>query len=198
MQERGGHQGVNTAHGNRESLAFITVLYCFMVERKKFWPTSLLNRSSVTPKGFPDSSVGKESTCSTGDPGLIPGSWRSAGEGIGYPLQYSWAFLVAQVVKNSPAMWETWVRSLGWEDPLGKGKATHSIFWPGEFHGLYDPWDRKESDRTEWLTLLHIKFAILIIFKWNIQWHFVHLLCCTTITAAQLQKLQIPNENVPI
>ena len=67
---------------------------------------------------FPDSLVGKESTCHTGDPGLIPGLGRSTGEGIGYPLQYSWAFLVAQLVKNLPAMWETWVQSLGWEDPL--------------------------------------------------------------------------------
>ena len=60
-----------------------------------------------------------------GNPGFIPGSGRSAGEGRGYPLQYSWAFLVAQLVKNLPAMQETWVRSLGWEDPLEKGKATH-------------------------------------------------------------------------
>ena len=76
--------------------------------------------------GFPDSSVGKESTCNAGDPGLIHGLERSAGEGIGYPLQYSWASLVAQLVKNPPATWETWVQSLGWEDPLEKGKATHS------------------------------------------------------------------------
>ena len=57
--------------------------------------------------GFPDSSFGKESTCNAEDPSLIPGSGRSAGEGIGYPLQYSWACLVAQLVKNPPAMWET-------------------------------------------------------------------------------------------
>ena len=76
--------------------------------------------------GFPDSSVGKESTCNAEDPGLIPGSGRSAGEGKVYPLQYSWASLVDQLVKNLPAMQETWVRSLGWEDPLEKGKATHS------------------------------------------------------------------------
>ena len=56
----------------------------------------------------------------------IPGSGRSAGEGIGRPLQYSWASLVAQLVKNPPAVQETWVRSLGWEDPLEKGKAIHS------------------------------------------------------------------------
>ena len=60
-------------------------------------------------RGFPDSSVGKEPTCNAGDPGSIPGSGRSPGEGIGYPLQYSWASLVAQLVKNLPAMWETWV-----------------------------------------------------------------------------------------
>ena len=58
---------------------------------------------------FSDSSVGKESTCNAGDPGSIPESGRSPGKGIGYPLQYSWAFLVAQLVKNLPAMWETWV-----------------------------------------------------------------------------------------
>ena len=78
-------------------------------------------------KGSPDSSVGKESTCcNAGDPSLIPGSDRSTGEGIGYPLQYSWASLVAQLVKNLPAMQEIWVQSLGWEDSLEKGKATHS------------------------------------------------------------------------
>ena len=76
--------------------------------------------------GFSCASAGKESTCNAGDPGLIPGSGRSAGEGIGYPLQHSWASLVAQLVKNLSVMWETWVRSLGWEDPLEKGKATHS------------------------------------------------------------------------
>ena len=54
---------------------------------------------------------------------MIPGSGRSAGEGIGYPLQCSWASLVAQLEKNLPAMWETWVQSLGWEDPLEKGQA---------------------------------------------------------------------------
>ena len=72
------------------------------------------------------SSVGKESVCNAGDPSSISGLGRSAGEGIGYPLQYSWASLVAQLVKNPPAMRETWVRFLGWKDPLEKGKTTHS------------------------------------------------------------------------
>ena len=77
-------------------------------------------------QGFPDSSVGKESACNAGDPGSIPGSGRSGADGIGYPLQYSWTSLVTQLVKNLPAVWKTWVRSLGWEDPLEKGKATRS------------------------------------------------------------------------
>ena len=71
-------------------------------------------------------SSGKESVCNAGDPGLIPGSGRASGEGIGYPLQYSWSSLLAQQVKNPPAMQETWVRSLGGEDTLEKGKGTHS------------------------------------------------------------------------
>ena len=80
--------------------------------------------------GFPNGSVGKESTCSAGDPSLIPGSGRSAREEIGYPLQYSWASLVAQLVKNAPAMQETWIWSLAWEDPLEKETATHSSILP--------------------------------------------------------------------
>ena len=76
--------------------------------------------------GFPNSSVGKESACNAGDPSWIAGLGRFPEEGIGYLFQYSWASLVAQLVKNLPAIWETWVQSLGWEDPLEKGKATHS------------------------------------------------------------------------
>ena len=60
---------------------------------------------------FPDSSVGKESICNAADPALIPRPGRSPGEGVAYPLQYSWASVVAQMVKNPPAMWETWVPS---------------------------------------------------------------------------------------
>ena len=78
------------------------------------WPPS-------KPEGFPGSSAGKESTCNAEDPGSIPWSGRSAEEVIGYPLQYSQASLVAQMVKNPLAIWETWVRTLGWEDPLEKG-----------------------------------------------------------------------------
>ena len=76
--------------------------------------------------GFPNNSVGNESACNAGDPSLIPGLGRSPGEGIGYPLQYSWASLVAQLGKNPPAIRKTWFQSLDREDPLKKGKATHS------------------------------------------------------------------------
>ena len=88
--------------------------------------------ASASLQGFPGSwhspysSVGKESACNAGDPSLIPGLGRSTGERIGYPLQYSWDSLVAQPVRDLPAMWETWVQPLGWEDPLEKGKVTHS------------------------------------------------------------------------
>ena len=97
--------------------------------------------------GFPVSSVGKESACNTGDPGSIPGLGRFFGEGIGYPLQCSWACFVTQLVKNLPAMWETWVRSLGWWSSLGEGKR-YPLQYSGEFHG----WGCKELDMTEQLS----------------------------------------------
>ena len=81
-------------------------------------------------KGLPGSSAGKESACDAGDPRSIPGLGRSAGEGINYPLQYSWVSLVAKLVKNLPAMRKTWVRSLGWEDSPGKGKG-YPLQYPG-------------------------------------------------------------------
>ena len=87
---------------------------------------SFLRNLHTVLQGFPDSSAGKESACNAGESGSIPGLGRSPGEGIGYPLQYLWISLVAQMVKNPSAMKKTWIRSLGWEDPLGKGKATLS------------------------------------------------------------------------
>ena len=85
--------------------------------------------------GIPHSSVGKESVWDAGDPGLTPGLGRSTGEGIGYPLQYSWASHVAQLVKNPPVMQETWVQSLGWEDPSGEGKG-----YPLQYLAWRIPW----------------------------------------------------------
>ena len=99
-------------------------------------------------------SVGKESACNAGDPGLIPGSGRSAGEGIGYPLQYSWASLVAQLVKNPPAMRETWFNPLAWKIPWRRERLPTLIFWPGELHGL-SPWGCRASDTTERHSLWH-------------------------------------------
>ena len=83
-------------------------------------------RSEGLLQGFPESSVGKESTCTAGHPGLIPRLGRSSGEGIGYSLQYSWASLVAQLLNNLPVMREICVQPLGWKDLLEKGKVTHS------------------------------------------------------------------------
>ena len=76
---------------------------------------------------------------------MIPGLASSPGEGIDYPLQYSWAFLVAQTVKNPLAVWENWVQSLGWEDPLEEGMATHSsiLAW------------RLPMDRGAWRAIVH-------------------------------------------
>ena len=102
---------------------------------------------------FPGGSAGKESTCNPGDPGSIPGLGRSPGEGIGYPLQYSWASLVAQLVKNLLAMQETWVRTWVGKIPWRRERLPIPVFWPGEFHGLYSPWGRKELDTTKRLSL---------------------------------------------
>ena len=93
---------------------------------------------------------------------MIPESGRSAGERIGYPLQYSWASLVTQLVKNPPAMWEIWVQSLDWEDPLEKGKATHSSILAWRIPCLYSPWGCKESDMTEQLSLTDL--SLLTVF----------------------------------
>ena len=115
-------------------------------KKKRIWYISL--------KGFPCSSASKESACNAGNPNWIPGLGQSAGERIGYPLQYSWASQVVQLVKNSPAMREIWVRSLGWEDPLEKGTATHAnilackVPCTEELAG-YSPWGCKELDTTE-------------------------------------------------
>ena len=136
----GAHCGVSVSswlHGIF-ALGIILVIYIY-------WHMSIL-----TSKGFPDSSVGKELAWNAGDPSLIPGLGRSAGERIGYPLQDSWASLVAQQVKNPPAMWETWVLSLGWDITLEKNTT---VFQPGEIHGLYGPWGCKASDTTGWLSL---------------------------------------------
>ena len=108
--------------------------------------------------GFPGSSAGKESTCNAGDSGLSPGLGRSSREGIGYPLQNSCTSLVAQLVKNPSTIWETWVWSLGWEDPL-KGTATHSsilawrIQWTVIVHGVAKSWTQLNDFTLSWFLL---------------------------------------------
>ena len=90
----------------------------------------MLEQIKIAPSswyvGFPDSSAGKESTCNAGNSGLIHGLGSSPVEGIGYPLQYFGASLVFQMVESLPAMWETWVPSLDWEELLEVGMATYS------------------------------------------------------------------------
>ena len=104
---------------------------------------------SILVEGFPGSSAGKESTLNAGDMGLIPGSGRSTGEGIGYPLQYSWVSLMAQLVKNPSASgrlgFDPWVGKIPWR----REWLLTPVFQPREFHGLYSPWGHKESDMTE-------------------------------------------------
>ena len=122
----------------------------------------------MNDRGFPGSSAGKESSCSAVDPGSIPGSGRSPGEGIGYLLQYSWVSLMAQLVKNPPAVWETWVQSLGWEDSPGEGKGYPLQYFCLENpHGQrslagYSPWGQKESDKTDqlWLSFMNDRWLI--------------------------------------
>ena len=121
--------------------------------------------------GFPRSSAGKESAYNAGGLGSIPGSGRSPGEGIGYPLQCSWASLVVQMVKNLPSTWEAWVWSLSLEDPLEEGMAIHSsiLAW------------RIPMDRGAWWTTVHgvtksqtrLRDSAQHSFKWP-QWEHLH------------------------
>ena len=107
--------------------------------------------AGTVDKGFPGGSAGKESACSAGDPGSVPGLGRTPGEGTGYPLQYAWVSLVAQTAKNLLAMRETWVQSLSWDDPLEEGMKTHSCIlawrilmdrgaWWAIVHGVAESW----------------------------------------------------------
>ena len=115
----------------------------------------------------PRAQLVKESACIAGDPGLIPGLARSAGEGIGYPLQYSWVSLVAHLVKNPSAMWRPgfspWVGKIPWR----RERLPTPVSWPGEFRGL----DHKELDTTEQISqpdhAWHINRKKKKDFKWG-------------------------------
>ena len=109
---------------------------------------------------IPGSSAGKEYACNAEDPSSIPGLGRLPGEGIGYPFQCSWVSLVAQTVNNLPAMWDSWVQSLGWEDPLQESMAPTPVLLCGESPRIEEPgrsWDLKESDVTELLSTEHTR-----------------------------------------
>ena len=119
--------------------------------------------------GFPDSSVGKESACNARDLDSIPGSGRSAGEGIGYPAQYSWASLVAQFVKNHLQCgrlgFSPWVGKIPWR----RERLPTLVFWLGEFHGLYSPWGHKESYTAERLSLHYVHgHFLLVLSQWRL------------------------------
>ena len=117
---------------------------------------------------FPGNSAGKESTFNAGDPSLISGLGRYPREGIGYPLQYSWASMVAQVVKNLPAMQDTWVWSLGWKDSLEEGMASYSSILAWRI-----PMDRgasQESDMTEQLSCIYIIHIFYIYIYTHTYW----------------------------
>ena len=135
-------------------------LFCSMVSQRSLRTLSssififfLRLDNLYCPMGCSGSSAGKESIYNSGDPSSIPRLGRSAGEGIGYLFQDSWASLVAQQVKNLPAVWKTWVRYQGWEDPWRRERLPSSVFWPREFHGLHSPWGCKDPDMTEWFLL---------------------------------------------
>ena len=134
--------------------------------------------------GFSDSSVGKESACNARDPNSIPGSGRSAGEGIGYPLQYSWASLAAQLVKSC-LQWgrpgfNPWFGKIPWR----RERLPTPVFWPGEFHGLYRPWGHKESHTTEWLSLHYVhEYFLLVLSQWCLFLLFLHFVPSTQTQA---------------
>ena len=133
-------------------LSFLLVATFYKWDYWVKWYTNLMYYIHICrDMGFPGSSAGKESACNAGDLSSIPGSGRFPGEGIGYPLQYSWASLMTQMVKNLPAMWETWVWSLGWEDPQEGSMATHTTIlswripmdrgaWWATVHGVIKSW----------------------------------------------------------
>ena len=137
------------------------------------WIFSILGLKQIM--GFPDSSVGNKSACNAGDPGLIPGLGRSAGEGIGYPLQYSWAFLVAQLVKDLPAVQETWAWSLGREILRRRTNGNPLQYSCLVAHGQrslggYSPWDcRVSRDWHSWVIKYMSRWLKLCLFGVLIQ-----------------------------
>ena len=147
-----------------------------------FYLTSCLMLTIERYLSFPDRLAGKESACKAGDPGSIPGMGSSSEEVIGYPLQYFWASLVAQMVKNPNSMQETWVQSLIWENSLEEGMATHSsalswrIPWTEEPGGLQSGVTKSQTWQRLTLSLsLSIKVLTTFINKddWRMWWSII-------------------------
>ena len=143
-----------------------TCFYSSTFGKENYFPGMIHTfRTSLHTLGFTDSSVAKESACNAGDPSSIPGSGRSSGEGIGYPLQYSWASLVAQLVKNLPSMWETWIWSLASIPVLGRS--------PGEGKGYPLQYSSLENSMgcivhgvpKSWTRLSHFHFTYLAFLR---------------------------------
>ena len=113
----------------------------------------IMRQRSIASWGFPDSSVGKESACIAGDPGSIPGQEDPLKKGKATQPKYSWASLVAQLVKNLPTWgrpgFDPWVGKILWR----RERLPTPVFWPGEFHGLYSACGPEELDSTKWLSL---------------------------------------------
>ena len=144
-------------------------------------PQQKVRHTHLYFKCFPDSSVGKESACNAGHPGLSPGSGNSPEEGIGYPLQYSWASPVGQLQCRRPGF-----DPLVGKIPRRREKLPSPVFWPGEFHCLYSPWGCKELDMTEPLSLSLSFIIISCIFNKRL---FDHELVSPKITSLPTRAL---------
>ena len=138
--------------------------------RISIWSSNFTSGYVLKPYwGFLDSSVGKKIHLLCRRPQLDSWIGKILWGRDSYPVQYSWAYLMAQLVKKPSAMQETWVQSLGWENILEKGKATTPVVWPGESLGLYSLWSGKESDTTEQLSL-----CSQMAWKQNLEEIFIH------------------------
>ena len=123
------------------------------------------DNSEALPWSFPGGSAGEESACNAGDPSSIPGAGRSTGEGIGYPLQYSWASLVTHLVENPPAMRETWVLSLGLGRSPGEWKG-YPLQNSGLENSVYCIVPGVPKSQT-WLSSFHFTSSLRFVLKYS-------------------------------
>ena len=144
----------------------------------------------------------KESTCKAGDPWLIPGSGRSPEEGIGYPLQYSWASLAAQVVKNPPGMQETSVQSLDWKDPLEAGMTTQSSIlawripmdrgaWRATVHGVTKSETQLSNQAQHTTQPMYVYLCIYLYVLQSVSIYIYYSLRCCSLCVTQKQSVGV-------